>query len=138
MKELKSLLISILLISIGIMVFSCSKVTTSILTINNADVGRYEIYIYPINSVPTNWSYRPNNGTDAIAAGSINYSFSDKDRGEIAKVDLNWSEEGVLSGDFLIELSVFMSSGYIVTSFNKGNATIDFKNLTILNSPSSF
>lgn len=137
MKKTKISLIGILILFIGIIFLSCSKTTTSTLTINNAEIGDYRIYIYPINSVPTNWSSRPNSNTDAIAGGLINYVASAKNRGEVPKVELNWPE-GVLSGDFLVEISVFMASGYIVTSFNKGNATVNFNNLTVLNPPSFF
>ena len=126
----------VIFLALGTLLSGCSKTTTSTLTINNTEIGDYFIYIYPITSMPTNWSSRPND-TDAIAVGRLSYWASEQNRGEVPKAELNWPE-GVLSGDFLVEVSLIMAKGYIVTSFNKGNATVNFNSLTVLNSPSVF
>jgi len=135
MKKLRTLQIGILILFIGIVFSSCSKTTKSTLTINFADASDYMIYVYQNKSVPTSWSSCPNRKTEPIAVGHINYVMSDKNSGVIPKVELNWPE-GVLSGDFLVELSAFLASGYVITSFKKGNAEISFYELTVLNAPS--
>jgi len=118
---------------VGVMFLGCSKTTTSTLTINNIEVGEYYIYIYPNSSMPTDKSNFPNKNNDAIAIGHVSYWFSNKNNGEIPKVELNWPK-GVLSGNFLIEVEAGFARGYTISSFNKGNTTINFNDLTVISS----